>query len=593
MSSTNILSRSKYVGDIDISDNDNEVTLCGWVHRRRDHGGVIFIDLRDRGGLAQIVFDPSHSEKLHAQAEELRSEHVIGIRGKVRPRPQGMENKRLRSGSVEVLVDQLEVYSGSAVLPFTIDEETEVGEATRLKYRYLDLRRPALQNNFILRHRIIQIIRQTLGKHSFVDVETPMLTKATPEGARDFLVPSRMQPGDFYALPQSPQLFKQLLMIAGFDRYYQIVKCFRDEDLRADRQPEFTQLDLEMSFVKQDDVFNIIEEVFCNLLKEIGGVKDQGKLDRMTHADALKRYGTDKPDRRFALELTDLTDDFSKTSFRVFQEVTQKGGEIHGFSFPNADRFSRTQLDKIKDVVAPLGIKGVIWVKKEAGKLQSPIAKFFSEEEQTSLTKKLQLEDNHVGLMIAGERGLTLKGLGVLRLHMIKQLELTPSQPFDLFWVTNFPLFEKSEDGSITSSHHPFTSPAYQDLDKLESDPLAVGSQSYDLVINGNEIGSGSIRIHDTNLQRKIFEVLNLSNDEIEAKFGFFLEALKYGTPPHGGIALGIDRLTTIFAGAASIRDVIAFPKTQKGACLTSGAPSTPGGGQLDELFIKTVKPKS
>ena len=593
MASTTILARSKYAGAINQDDNGKEITLCGWVHRRRDHGGVIFIDLRDRGGLAQIVFDPSHDKALHAQAEELRSEHVLGVRGKVRTRPQGMENRKLPSGMVELLVDQLEVYSGSEVLPFTIDEDSDVGEATRLKYRYLDLRRPALQTNFLLRHRMIQIIRETLAKMQFIDIETPVLTKATPEGARDFLVPSRLQPGDFYALPQSPQLFKQLLMVAGFDRYYQIVKCFRDEDLRADRQPEFTQLDLEMSFVKKDDVFNVIEQIFTALLKEIGGIKEPGKFDRMTYAEALRRFGTDKPDRRFGLELTDLTQDFKDTGFRVFKEVLGGGGEIHGFSFPHADRFSRTQLDKIKDVVAPLGIKGVIWVKKEAGKLQSPIAKFFSDNEQKSLTKKLQLEDNHVGLMIAGDKSLTLKGLGVLRLHMIEQLELKPSKPYDVFWVTDFPLFEPTDDGGITSSHHPFTSPAYEDIDKLDSEPLAVSSQSYDLVVNGNEIGSGSIRIHDTKLQRKIFEVLKLSQDEIEAKFGFFLEALKYGTPPHGGIALGIDRLTAIFTGSTSIRDVIAFPKTQKGACLTSGAPSTPGSGQLAELFIKTIKPKS
>lgn len=584
-----LISRTHYAGSIGSDENNNEVILCGWVHRRRDHGGVIFVDLRDRGGVAQIVFDPQHNPAVHKIAEGLRSEYVIGVRGKVRLRPEGMRNNKLSSGDVELLVDELNVFSSAEVPPFMIDDETEIHENTRLKYRYLDLRRPSLQQNFILRHRLITLMRRALDEMAFLDIETPFLTKSTPEGARDYLVPSRIQAGHFYALPQSPQLFKQLLMVSGFDRYYQVVRCFRDEDLRADRQPEFTQLDLEMSFINAEKVFSVIERLFAVIFKELIKQPLPATLPRITYDEAMQRYGTDKPDRRFALEIENLTPIFSKTQFKVFTNVIATGGAIHGFALPQAGSFSRTQLDKLKEVVAPLGIQGVVWCRQEGTTFKSPIEKHLQPEEIRSLNEKLKLNQDHIGIIIAGDKKTTLTALGMLRLHLIQQLQLKPSKPFDLFWVTDFPLFEKSSDGSITSSHHPFTAPRLEDIAQLESNPLNVVSQSYDLVMNGTELGSGSIRIHDSALQQRIFKILNISEAEIESRFGFFIEALRYGTPPHGGIALGIDRLCALLVGSPSIRDVIAFPKTSKGTCLTTNAPSLATQEQLQELSLRVA----
>lgn len=591
--SKTILKRSIYSGQVSKSDIGNEVTLCGWVHRRRDHGGVIFIDLRDRSGLAQIVFDPRHSPTSHQAAEGLRSEHVIGIRGKVRARPEGMRNAKLSSGDVEVLVDELNIFNSSETMPFMIEGDSEINENTRLKYRYLDLRQPALQKNFIIRHRMTSAIRKILDEQGFLDVETPFLTKSTPEGARDYLVPCRMQPSYFYALPQSPQLFKQMLMVAGFDRYYQIVRCFRDEDLRADRQPEFTQLDLEMSFVNRDDIFSVIEKIFPVLFKEILNEPLPATLPRITFDEAMQRYGTDKPDRRFELLLEDLTPIFQNTKFNVFKGILEQGGTIRGFAVPAAEALSRTQLDKLKDVVAAMGVKGVLWVRKEGGVIRSPIEKHLSPEEGEKLSALLKLDAGHIGIIIAGERKTTLNALGTLRLHLRDLLGIKPNKKYDLFWVTEFPLFELSSDGSITSAHHPFTAPVAAHRHKIHSEPLSVASESYDLVMNGTELGSGSIRIHDSKLQHEIFQILKISEEEIQNRFGFFIEALRYGTPPHGGIALGMDRLVSLFVGTPSIRDVIAFPKTAKGTCLTTNAPSEVNATQLQELFLKTVAPKN
>lgn len=587
---TPIQGRSGYAGSITKADVGQEVTLCGWVHRRRDHGGVIFIDLRDRGGIAQIVFDPNSDQQSHAAAEGLRNEYVIGIRGKVRMRPEGMRNPKMPSGDVEVLVHQLVVFNHAEALPFAIEGETEITENMRLKYRYLDLRRPSLQQNFIFRHRMIGYMRRVLDELAFLDIETPFLTKSTPEGARDYLVPSRVTPGSFYALPQSPQLFKQLLMVSGFDRYYQVVRCFRDEDLRADRQPEFTQLDLEMSFVDRDKIFSVIERICAVLFKELLHEPLPSSLPRITYDEAMQRYGTDKPDRRFPLTIENLSTIFAATGFKVFKGVLDGGGTIRGFAAPQAATLSRTQLEKLKDVVEPMGVKGVVWIKKENGVVKSSIEKFLSPDEIKALSEKFKLDNDQVGIMIAGDKKQTLLALGVLRLHLIQQLGLKPEKKFDLFWVTDFPLFERASDGSITSAHHPFTAPVAEHRDRIKSDPLSVASESYDLVMNGTELGSGSIRIHDSKLQHEIFETLQLTEEEIQSRFGFFIEALKYGTPPHGGIALGIDRLTSLFVGMPSIRDVIAFPKTQKGTCLTTNAPTAATPAQLKELSLKTVE---
>ena len=599
-----LLNRTGYAGEIDADSAGKVVTLCGWVHRRRDHGGVIFIDLRDRAGLAQIVFDPAHDQNVHAQAEALRSEFVVGIRGTVRMRPDGMQNPNLPTGQVEVLVDELIVFSESDTPPFALDANTSedaaeegregshVNENTRLRYRYLDLRRPELQQNFKIRHQVVGLIRKTLNDMAFLDVETPYLTKSTPEGARDFLVPSRIHQGSFYALPQSPQLFKQLLMISGMDRYYQIVRCFRDEDLRADRQPEFTQLDLEMSFVTREKIFHVIERVFSVLFSEILHESIPHELPRISHSDAMRDYGTDKPDRRFELKLKNLDSVFANTQFKVFQNILADGGTIRGLSFPINEHApqSRTQLDRLKDIVEPFGFQGLVWAKHEQQAFRSSIEKFLSDEEKAGLTEAFQLKNDHIGVMIAGPRTKALPALGALRLHLIDTLQLKPNKPYDLHWVTDFPLFDATDQGGITSSHHPFTAPVPEDWDKVATDPLSVNSQAYDLVMNGTELGSGSIRIHDAKLQKQIFEVLKIDAEEIEQRFGFFLNAMRYGAPPHGGIAIGVDRLAALFVGKNSIRDVIAFPKTQKGSCLTTDAPSPVKVDQLLELHLSQIK---
>jgi aspartyl-tRNA synthetase len=560
----------------------------GWVHRRRDHGGLIFIDLRDRAGLVQVVFNPKIEAEAHKLAHEIRPEYVLKITGKVALRPTGTENPDLPTGGIEVVANELEILNTAKTPPFSIEEEKEVAEALRLKYRYLDLRRPIMQRNLFMRHRMAQAVRRFLDGKGFIEVETPSLTKSTPEGARDFLVPSRLNPGSFYALPQSPQLFKQLLMLSGFDRYYQIVRCFRDEDLRADRQPEFTQIDIEMSFIQREDILALMEEMIADLLSEISGSRPATPFRRLTHAEAVGRYGVDKPDTRFGLELKDLSSGLTGTSFRVFREALERGGLVKGLNAKGQAGLSRSEIDLLTKEAASMGAKGLAWMKVTADGIESPIAKFFSEGELRALRERLSAEPGDLLLFVADKPAVVHAALGHLRLLLGKRLKLIDIKRFDLLWIVDFPLVEYDEtEKRHVAMHHPFTAPADEDLPLLSSDPLAVRAKAYDLVLNGMEIGGGSIRIHKQEVQSKMFDLLGIDREEAVEKFGFLLDGLEYGAPPHGGIAFGFDRLAMILAGMESIRDVIAFPKTQKGVCLMTDAPSPVREAQLEELQIR------
>ena len=578
--------RSKYCGLVGEEDLGKEVTLFGWVHRVRDHGGVIFIDLRDREGIVQLVVEEVKNPKVYKVAKSLRNEFVVKAKGRVRRRPEGTENPKLKTGYFEVLLEDLKVLSESKVLPFPVEEETKVSEELKLKYRYLDLRRESVKKNLLFRHEFYQKTRKFFLERGFVEVETPYLTKSTPEGARDFLVPSRLQRGKFYALPQSPQLFKQILMVAGFDRYFQIVKCFRDEDLRADRQPEFTQVDFEMSFVDEEDVMNLVEEYIEFLFFELLGIRIKRPFYRISYGESLKLYGTDKPDRRIPLILYELSEIFKETKFKVFSEALKGGGVIKALKVPK--KLSRREIDEVVSYAQRLGAKGLAWIKVENGKLNSPIVKFFSEEEVKGLTQKTKLKEGEVLFFLADRGELVNKVLSQLREHLGKELR---REGWDFLWVIDFPLFEwDEEEGRFVSLHHPFTAPKEEDVPLLEDErtiPL-VRSRAYDLVINGEEVGGGSIRIKDSKLQRKIFKILNIPEEEVERNFGFLLEALDYGAPPHGGFALGLDRMVALMLGLDSIRDVIAFPKTQKGTCPLTSAPDYVEERQLKELSIKT-----
>ena len=589
MESMGELKRTHSCNELGAGNIGEDVILMGWVLRRRDHGGVIFIDLRDRWGVTQVVFNPEHNSEVHAKAHALRSEWVLAVRGTVTGRPEGMVNDNLQTGTVEVMVNELRILNVSKTPPFPLDEEAEISDNLRLQYRYLDLRRAGMAENFIMRHKACQAMRTYLNGENFLEIETPMLTRSTPEGARDYLVPSRVNAGKFYALPQSPQLFKQLLMVAGMDRYYQIVKCFRDEDLRADRQPEFTQIDMELSFVDEEDIYRIAEGMMSSLFEATRGVSVKTPFPRMTYDEAMERFGTDKPDTRFALELISLTEVVKECSFKVFRSVVEKGGLVKSINAKGCATFSRKNLDDLTSYVGNFGAKGLAWVKiKEDGEWQSPIAKFFTEQERANMSKTMDAQPGDLLFFVADSPAVVHQALAELRLELGRRLELIDKDTFDFLWVTDFPLLEYDHDQKRhTAVHHPFTAPFEEDMDLLATDPGKVRSRAYDLVLNGTEIGGGSLRIHQKELQDIVFKALGISDEEAADKFDFLLKALELGAPPHGGIAFGLDRLLMILTGRDSIRDVIAFPKTQKATCPLTEAPAGVARRQLTELYLR------
>ncbi|MFH0725427.1 MAG: aspartate--tRNA ligase [Pseudomonadota bacterium] len=583
--------RTHHCGALNAADVGKEVVLMGWVQRRRDHGGVIFVDLRDKEGLTQVVFNPDRNPEIHKKAHVIRSEYVLGVSGTVTARPEGMQNPNLKTGEIEVMVDELRILNVAQTPPFPIEETVEVSELIRLKHRHIDLRRPQFQKNIVLRHKAAATVRQYLNNLGFLDIETPVLTKSTPEGARDYLVPSRVNPGQFYALPQSPQLFKQLLMIAGFDRYYQIVRCFRDEDLRADRQPEFTQIDMEMSFVGEEDVMTIAEGLMSAVFKEVLGLDIKTPFPRLPYDEAIARFGLDKPDLRFGLELKDLSDIVKDSGFKVFASVVKNGGIVKALNAKGCVDFSRKEIDDLTEFVGVYRAKGLAWIKVKENEWQSPIAKFFTAEEKAAMADRLDMKPGDLVFFVADQPRVTNEALGHLRNHLAEKLGLINENEFNFLWVTLFPLMEYDEEAKrYQALHHPFTSPTEEDYALLETNPLAAKSRAYDLVLNGSEVGGGSIRIHRLDLQKKVFKALGMEPEEYEEKFGFLLNALDSGAPPHGGIAFGFDRLTMILCGQSSIRDVIAFPKTQKAACLLTQAPSEAAPAQLEELSLRVRK---
>ncbi len=579
--------RSHHCAELRVEHVNQEVNLSGWVHRRRDHGGLIFIDLRDYRGQTQLVFDPQKNPTSHALAHKLRSEWVISITGKVVPRAEGMTNPKMQTGDIEVEVDVLNILSEANTPPFPICEDNkDVKEDLRLKYRYLDMRKGKILSNLRFRHQVMLNIRNFLSKHHFFEVNTPILCKSTPEGARDYLVPSRVHPGSFYALPQSPQIFKQLLMIGGLDRYFQICSCFRDEDLRADRQPEFTQIDIEMSFENVEILFALVEEMFVSLSKSCLNKTLKTPFLRMTHQDCLELYGTDKPDLRIPGHLIRIDDLARKSTFSIFIDALNAGGVVKSLKVTQGADISRKTIDQYTEFVGQFGIKGLAWFKVQEGKLQSSIAKFFDDSLQKEIIDRCELKENDLLFMVADKSSAVNQSLDHLRRHIARERNLIDSSQNAFLWVTDFPLFERDDNLELQSSHHPFTVPHPEDIHLLDSHPTKVRSVCYDLVLNGYEIASGSQRIHDSKVQEKIFQLLRLSQEDIERKFGFFVSALQYGTPPHLGIALGLDRIMMIFLNTENIRDVIAFPKTQKASDLMLEAPSFVDGPQLNELHI-------
>jgi len=592
-----MLKRTHTLGKLRIDNVGEKVTLAGWVHSYRDHGGLVFIDLRDRSGLCQLVFNPDTQPQAHKDARSLRSEWVIAARGTVQPRSEGMANPKLPTGEIEVAVEQLEVLNSAKTPPFEIDNAQKTNEESRLVNRYIDLRRPEVQSRMQVRYRVSKMARDYFDALGFWDVETPMLAKSTPEGARDFLVPSRLLRNCFYALPQSPQLYKQILMVSGIDKYYQVVRCFRDEDPRADRQAEFTQIDVEMSFVDSDDVIAVHENLVAKIWKEILNVDVNTPIRRMSYKEAMDSYGIDRPDLRFDMKLHDITAIAAKSTFKVFTGTVENGGVVKGLCAPGGGaKYSRSDIEKIlTDFVGDYGAKGLVWfkTKKENQKLtlQSSIAKFFSPEQLGQIIDVFGVKEDDLLLFIADKQDAANKALAPLRCRLGRELKLYDPAKFEFVWVVDFPLFEWNKDENrYDSLHHPFTAPVPEDLPKLEIDPAHIRSQAYDIVVNGSEIGGGSIRIHRPDIQRKVFKLLNISDKQAQDRFGFFLNALEYGAPPHGGIALGLDRMIMLLTGTDNIRDVIPFPKTQRGQCLLTGAPSEVDQKQLDELNLRTQK---
>jgi aspartyl-tRNA synthetase len=582
--------RTHNCGQLRIEDVGTDVILMGWVAKRRDHGGVIFVDLRDRWGVTQVVFRPDLKAGTHAIAESIRSEFVIAIKGKVEPRPDGMANPNLPTGQIDIECTDLKLLNAAENPPFAIESDVDVNEELRLRYRYLDLRRPDMQKSIILRHYVAQHVRQYLGTQNFLEIETPFLMKSTPEGARDYLVPSRVHPGSFYALPQSPQTYKQLLMVAGYDRYFQIVRCFRDEDLRGDRQPEFTQIDIEMSFVDENDVMGLAEGLARHVFKNAIDVDLADPIPRITYQEAMDKYGTDRPDTRFGFEIVDITQAAQASEFQVFKNVLESGGSVRAINATGCGHFSRKQIDDLAAYVAQFGAKGLAWIKVTDQGFESSIVKFFPEQAQNLLRESLQAKPGDLLLFVADRPSVVTLSLSNLRVELARQQNLLNPKNYSMLWVTKFPLLEYDDaEKRFVACHHPFTSPLPEDMDQLDSDPANVRARAYDLVLNGNEIAGGSIRIHQKEVQQRMFSLLGISAEEADEKFGFLLNAFKYGAPPHGGIAFGYDRLIALLAGKDFIRDVIAFPKTNAAASLMDNAPSEVDSAQLRELGLRIL----
>lgn len=582
--------RTHTCGELRASDIGKTVTLNGWVDVRRDLGGVVFIDLRDRYGKTQVVFNPQRNPKTHQTAADLRSEYVISVTGKVERRPAGTENPQISTGEIDITADELMILSKAETSPFPIEDQIDVNEELRLKYRYLDLRRKPMQQNLLVRHKMYQIVHDYFDRLGFIEIETPVLMKSTPEGARDYLVPSRVHRGKFYALPQSPQTYKQILMVAGFDRYVQIVKCFRDEDLRADRQPEFTQIDLEMSFVDEEDVFSVTEGLMARFFKEIRGIEIQPPFPRLSYKEAMETYGSDKPDMRFDLQLTNLKDAVADGDFRVFSETIKKGGIVAGLIAPGCANYTRNQLDMLTDYSKSIGAGGLVWMRVTENGVETPVEKFLGKDTLNAIRNTMKALTGDLLLIVSDTWTKAYTILGSLRLEMARRLNLIDEKKSTLAWITDFPMFQYDEaEKCYAAVHHPFTSPKMEDVSLLDVDPGKVHARAYDLVLNGTEIGGGSIRIHESKLQQKVFNLLGIDDDEAKQKFGFMLDAFRYGAPPHGGIAFGFDRICMLLTGEKSIRDVIAFPKTTSAFSLMDNCPSEVDPKQLKELYIKIV----